>query len=66
MIEKTAKEQPTLSVLFRKRALNPDGSIGAVEIGEFDGDRAKDLSLTYRQAKSLAKQINAHIPDAET
>lgn len=49
--------QPTLSVLVRRGEMMPDGSIGAVFIGEFGGERYKDLRITLAQARTLADQI---------
>jgi len=54
-------EQPTISVLFRQQELMPDGSLGAVFIGEFAGDRSKDLRLTIAQAQTLADQITQKV-----
>jgi hypothetical protein len=56
-------EQPTTTLLIRRRELMPDGSLGAVFIGEFAGDRTKDLRLTFAQAITLAKGILAGIGD---
>lgn len=50
-------EQPAICFLFRRKELMPDGSIGAVFIGEFAGDRGKDLRLTIAQAKTLRDQL---------
>lgn len=54
-------EQPTLSFLVKRAAIMPDSSIGCVLIGEFAGDRSKDLELTLAQARTLAKQITQAI-----
>jgi hypothetical protein len=54
-------EQPTISILFKRAAIMPDGSMGAVLIGEFAGDRSKDLCLTIAQAQTLADQITQHV-----
>jgi hypothetical protein len=54
-------EQPTISVLFRRQELMLDGSLGAVFIGEFAGDRSKDLRLTVAQAQTLADQITQKV-----
>lgn len=51
------ENQPTLSFLVRRRSFMPDGSVGEVAIGEFGGDRGKDLNITFAQARTLAKQI---------
>lgn len=56
-------EQPTMAFLVKRRALMPDGTVGCVQIGEFAGDRSKDLELTYAQAKTLAKQIREALGD---
>jgi hypothetical protein len=50
-------EQPTIALLIRRRELMPDGSLGAVFIGEFGGDRAKDLRLTFAQANTLVQML---------
>jgi hypothetical protein len=50
--ERTTK---VISILTEQKYLWPDGNIGAVMIG--DGDRSKDLCLTYAQARTLVKQI---------
>lgn len=60
-MSEATKEQPTLSLLVRRKSLMPDGSIGEVAIGEFAGDRSKDLNLTFAQARTLALQINEAI-----
>jgi hypothetical protein len=49
--------QPVLSLLIRRAEIMPDGSIGAVYIGEFAGDRSKDLRLTLAQGRTLAAQL---------
>lgn len=55
---KLAEEQPVLSVLYRHAAIMPDGTLGCVDIGEFAGDRSKDLHLTVAQARTLAEQLD--------
>lgn len=52
-------EQPTICFLVRRKELMPDGSIGAVHLGEFAGDREKDLRLTIAQAKTVRDQLVA-------
>jgi hypothetical protein len=54
-------KQPTLAFLVKRKSLMPDGSIGEVLIGEFGGDRSRDLNLTFAQARTLAKQIKEAI-----
>lgn len=49
--------QPSISFLFKRTELMPNGSIGAIFIGEFGGDRDKDLRLTIAQAVTLRDQI---------
>jgi len=58
------EEQPVISVLFRKAEIMPDGSIGAVYLGEFAGDRSKDLRLTLAQARTLGEQLRTLPPEA--
>lgn len=55
------QKQPTVALLIKRAEIMPDGSLGAVHIGEVGGDRSKDLRLTLAQAKTLAEQINAAI-----
>lgn len=59
------KEQPTIAFLYRRAELMPDGSIGAIFIGEFAGDRSKDIRLTIAQAKTLREQIGTVIERRE-
>jgi hypothetical protein len=54
---KNLKEQPTIAFLFKRSEIMPDGSLGAVHIGEFAGDRDKDLRLTLAQAATLRDQL---------
>lgn len=54
-------EQHTIAFFVKRSEIMPDGSLGAVHIGEFAGDRSKDLRLTLAQAKTLANQINAAV-----
>jgi len=58
---KSLEEQPVFTLLYRRAELMPDGSIGAVFIGEFGGDRSKDLRLTVAQAQTLADQITQKV-----
>ena len=58
MTPKGEAEQPTLAFMYRRKELMPDGSIGAVFIGEFAGDRSKDLRLTVAQALTLRDQLD--------
>ena len=50
-------EQPVISLLIRQAEIMPDGSLGVVAIGEFAGDREKDLRLTFAQAKTLVREL---------
>lgn len=50
-------EQPTIALIYNRSAIMPDGSIGCVSIGEFAGDRSKELHITVSQAITLANQI---------
>lgn len=52
---------PVISFLYRLDELMPDGSVGAIFIGEFGGDRGKDLRLTIAQARTLADQITRNV-----
>lgn len=56
-------EHPTISFLKKSAEIMPDGSLGAVYIGEFAGDRSKDLRLTFAQARTLAEQITRYVGD---
>ena len=50
-------EQPTISLLVNRKDLMPNGSIGSVCLGEFAGDRSKDLRLTFEQANTLVLEL---------
>lgn len=51
------QEQPTITLLVRKAEIMPDGSLGCVAVGEFAGDREKDLRLTFAQARTLTREL---------
>lgn len=49
----TPTPTPTITVFFRTKALNPDGTIGEVSIS----DGVVTIEITALQAESLARQI---------
>lgn len=59
------EEQPIIVIRYDPASIMPDGSVGEFTIGEWAGDRTKDLSLTVAQAKTLAVQINERIARIE-
>lgn len=56
-------DQPIIAFIYKSKSIMPDGSIGSIEIGEFSGDRSKDLCLTLAQAKTLRDQISRILGD---
>lgn len=63
-VSETVVEQPVIALHVRRKAIMPDGSLGCVSIGEFGGDRSKDLQLTVAQARTVIRELTAKLDAA--
>jgi hypothetical protein len=62
----TDRQQPNVTVFFRRREIMPDGSLGCVELSTTGRGVEYTLRLTLAQAKALADQITQRVGEHET